>query len=144
MRKTAPMWAGDRSVAVLVEPSKDFRALEHAAALSAATGSKLIILVPRPRLLRGLIRLAGHDPDELAHHASAARKSEVHRLVEGVEPGLPHLVLEVDRLHLRDSVRLAESYRCSTFVLPRRASFRARFAGHLKVSAAGFEVVVAP
>jgi hypothetical protein len=69
MMKAAPIPASHQPIAVLVEPSKDFRALEHAAALSVATGSMLIILVPQPHLLRGPIRLAGHDPDELAHYA---------------------------------------------------------------------------
>jgi hypothetical protein len=144
MMKTAPIPANHQPIAVLVEPSKDLRALEHAAALSVATGSMLVILVPQPRLLRGPIRLAGHDADELAEYASAARKSEIQQLIERVAPGLPHVVLEIDRLHLRHSMRLAESYGCSTFVLPRRAAVRVQFAGRRKASTAELEIVVAP
>jgi hypothetical protein len=144
MRTPGPTTAGERPVAVLIEPPKDVAALEYAVALAAAAGTQLITLVPRPRLLRGPIQLAGYDPDELAGYASAARKSEVHRLLEELAPGLPHLILEVDRLHFRDSVRLAESYSCSTLVLPRPASVRARLTRPLNARTARLRLVVAP
>jgi len=142
MSTSGPGASGGRGVAVLIEPPDDLAALKYATALSPAE-SLLITLVPRPRLLRGPIHLAGFDPDELADQASAAMESQVHRLIEALTPGLPHLVVKVGSRHLAHSVRLSKSYGCSTLVLPRRVRVRARLTRR-KARRAGVTIVVAP
>jgi len=139
-----PAPAERREVAVLAEPGRYVGALELGISLAATTGGRLTVLASPPRLLRGALHLAGHDPDELAAHATDAMEAEIHRLVEELTPGLPYLIVEVDDRGFRDLVRLAEARRCSSLVVPRRAGGRRWLARRLAARSSDLEVVVAP
>jgi hypothetical protein len=142
MPAAAPMPAGGRAVAVMVEPGKYTGALQHAVGLASGEG-ELIVLVRRPRLLRGPIHLAGYDPDELADDACATTTREVRGLVEELAPGLPHRLIEVDDLPFRELAKIAETHCCSTLVVP-RAGGGARLARRLAARSVDLEVVTAP
>jgi nucleotide-binding universal stress UspA family protein len=139
-----PPLADEWEVAVLAEPRKYAGALELAISLSTTGGGELVILASRPRLLRGALHLAGYDPDELADHAAAAMKDEIHCLVDELAPGLPHLIVEVGDPNFRRLLRLAEAHRCSILVVPRRAGGWARLSRRLVARSSDLEVVVAP
>jgi hypothetical protein len=143
MPAAAPTPAGGRAVAVMVEPGKYAGALGHAVTLASGEGGELIVLVRRPRLLRGAIHLAGYDPDELADDACATTTREVRGLVEELAPGLPHRLIEVDDLPFRELAKIAETHRCSTLVVP-RAGGGARLARRLAARSVDLEVVTAP
>jgi hypothetical protein len=132
------------AVAVVVEPRRYVKALELGISLAGSAEEELIVLAPRPRLLRDTLRLAGYDPDELTEEAAAATEGAVRRLIGGLAPDLPYRLLKVDDPHFASLVRLAESYRCSILVVPRRAGARVRFQRRRAARSAQLEFVVAP
>jgi hypothetical protein len=138
-----PVAAAGRAVAVVVEPRRCASALERAVHLAAGEDGELIVLVRRPRLLRGPIQLAGFDPDELAEDASATARREARRLVEELAPGLPHRLIEADDLPFRDLARMAASYRCSILVVP-PAGRRAQLSRRLAIRSVDLDLVTAP
>lgn len=129
-------------VAVVVEPCNFASALELAVDLSRNEGGELIVLLRRPRLLRGVIHLAGYHPDEFADDAAATKRDAL-RLLEELGPGLPHRLIEADDLPFRDLATMAETYRCTTLVVP-RANGWARLSRRLAARSADLELVTAP
>jgi hypothetical protein len=135
--------ASPRAVAVLAEPRTFTGAIELAVEVAGRGDGELIVLVRRPRLLRGAIHLAGYDPDQLADDDAAATLRGVEGLIEKSAPQLPHRLLDVGDLPFRKLARMAETYGCSILVVP-RASGWAQLSRLRAARSADLELVTVP